>query len=265
MSADITEGGNPFCWHDVFTFDLCCAARHGPGGNTECWDEIFTSETCCSSPSSGWTDEQIERQVDGRQPTTSCWEDARYFLSTSGDPISEHPALYDESNLQKFCCYPTAFSSQVCWGGGRDDGSVMFRDSMSGEDLNFTAHYAACCLPQLRELTAAEQPPEWVARSLDRDFAAWTQRGPFEVEDLAEAEVADAAAAAAELESDVPPKAAGILKLCRFRIRGSQVLHCDFAKMRYNNLMHAVRNALHIFQAISPLPDLDFLVYATGC
>lgn len=40
-------GGNPECWHDGFTWEICCSPELGPGGNEHCWDTLYTFRHCC--------------------------------------------------------------------------------------------------------------------------------------------------------------------------------------------------------------------------
>lgn len=47
-----TGKGNPDCWHDGFTYDLCCSALDK--GNSACWDATHSFEVCCKGVSDAW-------------------------------------------------------------------------------------------------------------------------------------------------------------------------------------------------------------------
>lgn len=227
------SGGNPACWHGDFGFDTCCGPEHGPLGNPDCWDDAFTFDTCCLSAS---------------RADASCWEEARRFVGLSGDAIAAHPSIRSESSLQRFCCYPTEYTSQVCWGAGRQGGSPLVLDSASSESLNFTERFVECCLPRLRDWApdAEAVAPQWMADQVASDLRAWERRGAIGSEDLDAVE-------ASLLGDDAH-------RFCRFRIRGRRLLHCDFSKSGHTALLDAMRAALHVLLVIAPLPNIDFLV-----
>lgn len=41
------DSGNPECWADGFTFEMCCSPTHGAGGNALCWDSVYNYQRCC--------------------------------------------------------------------------------------------------------------------------------------------------------------------------------------------------------------------------
>jgi len=50
---------NADCWMgETFTYDFCCADRHGPEGNQACWSGDFTHQLCClaNATSNSWAD-----------------------------------------------------------------------------------------------------------------------------------------------------------------------------------------------------------------
>lgn len=227
----VALGGDPACWHSIYNFDFCCDARHGPTGNTLCWDGRYTYRSCCLPP----------------ETEATCWDEARSFVDSSGEGVAGHPALQDDGNLAAFCCYPTAFSSQVCWGAGRPGGAALVRDSESRTPLNFTRRYVECCLRDLRRRVVAEDAPAWMDRQMDLDLKPWESSGPFAVEDLDAFEAAIEASGHGE-------------HFCRFRVRDGEVFHCDFKRSGYTALLNALRAALHVLLLVVGLPDLDFFV-----
>ena len=38
VSAEAVEEGNPTCWQEGFSYEMCCDEKYGPEGNKECWD-----------------------------------------------------------------------------------------------------------------------------------------------------------------------------------------------------------------------------------
>jgi len=42
------DAGNPECWSDGFTFEMCCSLLHGAGGNAACWDSFYNYQRCCT-------------------------------------------------------------------------------------------------------------------------------------------------------------------------------------------------------------------------
>eukprot|EP00927_Polykrikos_kofoidii_P060982 TRINITY_DN55875_c0_g1_i1.p1 TRINITY_DN55875_c0_g1~~TRINITY_DN55875_c0_g1_i1.p1 ORF type:complete len:617 (+),score=93.51 TRINITY_DN55875_c0_g1_i1:150-2000(+) len=225
--------GNLACWHELFNFDYCCGAQYGDAGNADCWDSVYSFDRCCLAITAG----------------AICWQEARSFIETSGDPVAEHPALADDGVLARFCCHPTEFTSRICWGAGREDGSPFVRDSVNNVQLNFTVRYAQCCLHELGQALEDPTPPAWVSDQLNHDFATWMGRDrPFSLEELDAFEASMEASGRGE-------------KFCRFRVRSWGIFHCDFDRTKYFELLGTMRTALHVLQATAFLPDLDFFLY----
>ncbi|CAE7820996.1 ARAD1 [Symbiodinium microadriaticum] len=47
--------GNPTCWQEGFSYEMCCGEKYGPEGNKECWDGMHTFQTCCLPGVSGYS------------------------------------------------------------------------------------------------------------------------------------------------------------------------------------------------------------------
>merc|ERR1740123_980878 len=41
------SAGNPLCWHNAMSFDLCCHHSYGKVGLEACWDGLFSFARCC--------------------------------------------------------------------------------------------------------------------------------------------------------------------------------------------------------------------------
>ena len=46
----VAARGNPLCFDDIFTYELCCESDDGDA----CWAGDLTFETCCTTPSIEW-------------------------------------------------------------------------------------------------------------------------------------------------------------------------------------------------------------------
>lgn len=218
--------GNPLCWRGEFTFELCCGAVGKPVGNPSCWDGTHTFESCC---------------LPGVYEA-SCWKDARQQLGLASPTMAGDPRFANDMNLARFCCQPGHQIAGLCWG------DTIPRTRPGGGELSFTRRLVQCCFPRLRYLQSRDSVPGWMRAQLNKDFSPWEHAGPpLQVADLDRFE---------ELASE---KGFGD-KFCRFRIRKSGIVHCDFERMGYPHLLETLHDALHVLRLLSALPDMDFLV-----
>ncbi|CAE7853682.1 unnamed protein product [Symbiodinium necroappetens] len=47
QASSVLGNGNPDCWIEGYTYQLCCDITKGPKGEAACWDGRFSYETCC--------------------------------------------------------------------------------------------------------------------------------------------------------------------------------------------------------------------------
>ena len=47
QASAVWGDGNPDCWIEGYTYQLCCDITKGPKGEDTCWDGRFSYETCC--------------------------------------------------------------------------------------------------------------------------------------------------------------------------------------------------------------------------
>ena len=55
FSVEAVAEGNPTCWQEGFSYEMCCGEKYGPEGNKECWDGMHTFQTCCLPGVSGYS------------------------------------------------------------------------------------------------------------------------------------------------------------------------------------------------------------------
>lgn len=113
---------NADCWEDdIFTYNNCCAASHGPRGNSACWSGVFSYDHCClaNGTAQTWVEVMVGK-VDTDQFYTmdDFYTDAQYgddfgYYSTghvlkAGTPS---PAkLQETQQFAHFTTYPMAMS-----------------------------------------------------------------------------------------------------------------------------------------------------------
>ena len=87
----VAARGNPLCFDDIFTYELCCESDDGDA----CWAGDLTFETCCTTPSIEW--ESVSSSDVDFWRTLPCefvwsnvkWEGQQFFLRLGGIPCPE--------------------------------------------------------------------------------------------------------------------------------------------------------------------------------
>eukprot|EP00931_Biecheleriopsis_adriatica_P078523 TRINITY_DN51982_c0_g1_i1.p1 TRINITY_DN51982_c0_g1~~TRINITY_DN51982_c0_g1_i1.p1 ORF type:complete len:183 (-),score=37.51 TRINITY_DN51982_c0_g1_i1:76-603(-) len=80
--------GDPSCWVEGFSWDVCCHPGRGPRGNAVCWDGTFTFERCCGGATSS---------APAPAPPPPSWASgivAEHATGPGGVPISLMPAEF---------------------------------------------------------------------------------------------------------------------------------------------------------------------------
>lgn len=97
------EGGNPTCWVEGFTYEICCDTHKGPKGNEGCWDSLFhTYDTCClgSGGEDGTKDDVEALLAQGHRGDASVLP---RLLQIAAEPIG----CYDGDDMPQLKCQGT--------------------------------------------------------------------------------------------------------------------------------------------------------------
>ena len=179
VSAEAVEEGNPTCWQEGFSYEMCCDEKYGPEGNKECWDGMHTFQTCCLpgvsgySPVAGFEDLMargstgdvsvlpaiIQLISSGGEDCTKSSHPNASGCDTGGDGISgrQWKAFFEGSSMSKFMRlqpWPPDGEPSKLWKACCSDSSVSIRDRVLTLAESCAAGAAALVLSVLPQLDA---------------------------------------------------------------------------------------------------------------